>query len=163
SPAKCLEGNHRVTSCCSSVVPQNAARPFANPAPVMFKTRVQNLLTVCEGGNALDIGAGCLRNSIYLQSAGFRVTALDVPAIEERFPEQYQRFRQKGGRVVLKKLSERGRYHFAVCTFVIESICRPSERLDLLSAARHALRPHGFLVISTRGPEDVVTARADGV
>jgi hypothetical protein len=46
---------------------------------------------------------------------------------------------------------------------VIETICKPSERLDLLSRARHALRGGGFLIISTRGPADVVTARAEGL
>jgi len=152
-----------MTNCCSSVLPENAARPFTNPAPIILKKRVQELLTSCNRGYALEIGAGCLRNSIYLLSAGFRVTAVDVPAIEQRFPKQYGQFRSQGGRVLLTKLTERGRYHLAVCTFVIETICRPSERLDLLTRTRDALRGPGFLVISTRGPADVVTARADGV
>jgi hypothetical protein len=65
--------------------------------------------------------------------------------------------------VVFSGLTNKAHYDFAVCTFVIESVCRPLERVDLLVKARIALRRHGFLILSTRGPADVVTARAEGV
>ena len=152
-----------MSTCCSGVVPQNAARPFTNPAPVLLKPRVQRLFAQTPRGQALEIGAGCLRNSFYLLSAGFHVTAVDVPAIEQRFPLQYAKFRNRGGHVIFTKPTETASYHVAVCTFVIETICQPTDRADLLIRTRNALKPRGFLVISTRGPADVVTARAEGI
>src|SRR4030095_15972981 len=151
-----------MTACCKRVIPQNAARMFANPAPIFKKSRVQELLTEKKNRTCLEIGAGCLRNSLFLLTEGFKITALDLPGIEKRFPKQYRRFNQRGGRVLLGKLPKTGRFAFAVCTFVIETICEPVERLGLLKNVANRLSDDGFLILSTRGSADVVTAYADG-
>lgn len=148
--------------CCEKVVPENAARQFNSPAPILKKTRVQALLREHLGGRVLDVGAGNLRNSMFLQASGFEVTAVDLPAIESRFPERYDAFKRSGGRVHLRALVAEERFDVAVCTFVIETVCRPDLRIDLLSRTRKALRPAGLLLISTRGPADLVTAHAQG-
>jgi methyltransferase family protein len=150
-------------NCCAAVVPVNAARSFTHPAPILGKTRVRDLLASCRGGRGVEIGSGCLRNSIHLLKTGFHMTAVDLPGIEERFPNQYSEFRRRGGRVILASLQDRKLYDFAVCTFVIETICRPGVRLDLLVRTRKALRESGFLIISVRGRADVVTASNSGL
>ena len=136
---------------------------FSNPAPILHKPRVQELLQKQKKGKVIEIGAGCLRNSLFLLAEGFRATACDLPGMEDRFPNQYQRFRQSGGIVLLGKLPIRGQFDFAVCTFVIETICEPAKRLRLLQNVARKLLRHGFLLLSTRGPADVVTAHAKGI
>lgn len=150
-------------ACCKRVIPQNAARMFSNPAPIFRKSRVQELLNGRKNRTCLEIGAGCLRNSLFLLGEGFKLTAVDLPGIEKRFPEQYRRFNEEGGRVLLGKLPKDAQFGFAVCTFVIETICEPAKRLRLLRNIARCLCRDGFLILSTRGSADVVTAYADGI
>jgi hypothetical protein len=150
-------------ACCKQVIPQNAARMFLNPAPVLKKPRVQRLLRERSNGRAIEIGAGCLRNSLFLLRAGFKITAVDLPGMEDKFPEKYRRFRRQGGTVLLGRLPQKRRFEFGVCTFVIETICEPISRLRLLKEISAMLDEQGFLILSTRGPADVVTAGARGI
>jgi len=150
-------------ACCKRVIPQNAARMFSRPAPILKKSRVQELLIQGKNRTCLEIGAGCLRNSLFLLGEGFKITAVDLPGIEERFPKQYRRFSKGGGRVLLGKLPKNEKFGFAVCTFVIETICEPAKRLRLLKNVAGSLSRDGFLILSARGPADVVTAYADGI
>ncbi len=136
---------------------------FFNPAPILQKRSVQDLLQSRKNGSVLEIGAGCLRNSLFLLNEGFRTTAVDLPGMENRFPKQYQRFRQRGGTVLFDKLPLRGDFDFGICTFVIETICDPVKRIRLVRNLVRKLAPHGILILSTRGPVDVVTAHAKGV
>jgi SAM-dependent methyltransferase len=136
---------------------------FAVPAAILRKPRVQQLLAERPNGTVVEFGAGCLRNSIYLLDAGFKVTALDLPGIQNRFREQYRRFTARGGKVMLGAFPKGRQFDFAVCTFVIETICQPTLRLRFLSSIRLLLRQNGFLLLSTRGPADVVTAHARGI
>jgi hypothetical protein len=136
---------------------------FSSPAPILRKVRVQELLKTRANGKGIEIGAGCLRNSIFLLSEGFKITALDLPGIEDRFPNQYKRFRNSGGNVLLGRLPNNLRFDFGICTFVIETICDPMVRLQLLKTLLNNLSKKGFLILSTRGPADVVTAHAEGV
>jgi Methyltransferase domain len=151
-----------VIACCKKVIPQNAARIFSSPAPILLKVRVRDLLKTRANGRGVEIGAGCLRNSLYLLGEGFKVTAIDLPGIEERFPAQYRRFRNSGGSLLLGPLPKNLRFDFGVCTFVIETICEPTARLRLLKSLISNLSKRGFLILSTRGPADVVTAHAKG-
>jgi hypothetical protein len=150
-------------ACCKRVIPYNAARMFSSPAPILQKPRVQELLNNNRHGKGIEIGAGCLRNSLFLLGEGFRMTAVDLPGIEDRFPKHYRRFNREGGTVLLGSLPKAGRFDFSVCTFVIETICEPRERLRLLKRLASRLSHGGFLILSTRGPADVVTAHARGV
>jgi hypothetical protein len=136
---------------------------FSSPAPILQKARVQELLGMRPNGKGIEIGAGCLRNSLFLLGAGFKITAVDLSGIEERFPEQYRRFSRQGGTVLLGRLPQNQRFDFGVCTFVIETICEPVDRLRLLKNLFTRLASAGFLILSTRGPADVVTAHARGI
>lgn len=149
-------------SCCDAVIPPNAARSFKNPAPVFAKARVQEIIQEHRGGTALEIGAGCLRNSLYLQSLGFDVTVLEVQGIEDRFPKQYKKFRANGGRVVFS-FPKNSMFDIAVATYVIETICRSTQRKEVLSLTYQQLKNDGAMILSVRGPADLVTANAAGI
>src|SRR5882724_3638674 len=82
-------------SCCGKVKPENAARKFSNPAPVLGNPKVRALLE--SPSTIIEVGAGCLRNALYLQKSGHRVNVLEVNAMKARFPEEYERFEKKGG------------------------------------------------------------------
>ncbi len=75
----------RKESCCDQVIPTNAARPFKQPAAVLKKNLVQEILSKNQGRTVLEIGGGCLRNSRYLQGLGFKIHVLEVKGIEDRF------------------------------------------------------------------------------
>jgi len=80
----------------------------------------------------------------------------------ERFPEQYDEFARAGGKI-LKNLAGPPRFEIAILTFVVETICEPKERIGLLQAVRSHLRSGGTLVLSARGPRDLLTAQNKGV
>ena len=148
--------------CCNAVIPTNAARPFPRYAAILDRPRVRHILAERAGGHVLEVGAGCLRNSLYLQRSGFNVSILEIKGIEGRFPEKYQQFRQSGGQA-LSSLGHAATYDIALATFVFETICRPRTRIDLLRAVVRCLKPSSPLIVSTRGPGDIVTARASGI
>jgi Methyltransferase domain len=147
-------------TCCAKVRPENSARLFHNPAPILKKPRVQGLLANCSGRRVLELGGGCLRNALYLQGLGFTVSVLEVGAMEARFPDQYRLFKRAGGRV-MDQFPGRG-FDVAIAAFVIETICEPATRIALLAATQDRLTKSGFLVLSVRGPRDLVTAGAEG-
>jgi SAM-dependent methyltransferase len=148
--------------CCSRVIPQNAARRFKNPAEILNREIVRSILAARRGSHVLEIGSGALRNALYLQRLEHKVTVLEVRGIENFFPKEYQRFRQAGGQVIYA-FTKSLRVDFALATFVIEAICQPEVRENLLRGAFAALREGGALILSVRGPADIVTATAAGV
>src|SRR5271155_1922518 len=143
--------------CCARVSPANSARPFRNPAPIFGTSKVRAILANIEKAYILEIGAGCLRNSLFLGSLGHRVFVLEVQGVEERFRQQYKVFRQIGGSVI-GNLPHTHFFDIAVATFVIETICDPTKRRELILGVRKSLRPKGFLIMSVRGPSDLRTA-----
>jgi hypothetical protein len=148
--------------CCKLVKPENAARMFAHPAPVLSNARVSRLLDKRRQIRILEIGGGCLRNALYLAGMGHRVTVLEVPGMEHRFPEAYQRFGAVGGRL-LGSLSQAPIFDIVISTFVVETICNRRERLTLLRDVNNHLRIGGCLILSARGPRDLLTAQHEGV
>jgi hypothetical protein len=134
---------------------------FRNPAPILSKPAVLSLLEDRDGAEVLEIGAGCLRNSLYLQSLGFVVSVVEVKGIEDRFPEQYDTFLRRGGRVFYSVPAHR--FNWALGTFVIETICNPTVRNQLIRDVHGSLAHGGFLLLSVRGPKDLITAQAKGV
>jgi hypothetical protein len=128
---------------------------------VLGYEKVRKLLGKNPGGQVLEIGGGCLRNALYLQESGFRVSVFEVKGVRERFPREYERFERLGGRVY-HQLPTRGWFDLAISTFVIETICSPSMRATIVSGVGNLLRPNGCLVLSVRGPSDLVTADNTG-
>src|SRR5205085_8967128 len=88
------------SKCCERIRPENSARYFKNPAPVLDNGRVKELLEGSKNGRVLEIGGGCLRNALYLQRLGFHVSVLEVTGMRERFPSEYRRFERSGGNLL---------------------------------------------------------------
>ena len=151
-----------IAACCKKVRPENAARMFRNPAPILSNSNVAKLLAGPKPKAILEVGAGCLRNALFLLRAGHQVSVLEVPRMAQRFPEQYDEFARGGGKI-LKGFAGSPRFEIAILTFVVETICEPKERIRLLQAVRSHLEPDGTLVLSARGPRDLLTAQNKGV
>ena len=150
------------TNCCNGVIPCNAARPFNKPASILSFETTRRVIQRYRGGKILELGAGCLRNALYLQEQGFNVHVVEAKGIEHRFPEQYTRFRKAGGKVYYT-FPNQLKYNLAVATFVIETICNIELRNSLLLSIAASLKEDGALIISVRGPSDLVTATASGI
>jgi hypothetical protein len=148
--------------CCQNCRPQNSARMFKNPAPIVANPKVQSLLAQREGCRVIEIGAGCLRNALHLSERGFRVSVLEVPGVEDRFPENYARFRKRGG-LLVRRLPGTPKFEFAIATFVLETICERAGRTRLVKGVYQSLTNNGCFIISARGPSDLVTAYAEGI
>lgn len=147
--------------CCDRCRPLNSARMFKNPAPILENATVRALLKQKERCKVIEIGAGCLRNSLFLLKAGFRVSILEVPGMEARFPENFAEFRRRGG-VCALRLPKNMNFGLAVATFVFETICDKRFRAKLARDLCGSLDDSGCLIISARGPSDLVTAHEEG-
>jgi hypothetical protein len=143
--------------CCDKCRPLNSARMFKNPAPILRKQAIRTLLRHKVGCNVIEIGAGCLRNSLFLQKAGFKVTILEVTGMEARFPESFAKFRNRGG-IFIPRLPNKKQFGLAVATFVLETICDKNLRAEIVRDIYNSLDDSGCLIISVRGPGDLVTA-----
>ena len=109
----------------------------------------------------LEVGSGCLRNSIFLLEKGFQVTAKELPGVVERYRKVYDRFTTKGGRLVVDSPVS-GTFDIVLSTFTIETICRITERMQCFGELVQSLRRGGKLVLAVRGVKDVKTAAAKG-
>jgi hypothetical protein len=58
---------------------------------------------------------------------------------------------------VLYSLPTKRTFDWALATFVVETICNPDVRHKLVANACARLRHNGALVLSARGPRDLVT------
>jgi tellurite methyltransferase len=148
--------------CCSAVRPENSARPFRRPAQVLRNPRVVRILAASNCRTVLEVGAGSLRNALFLQARLRRVWAFEVSEAQQRFPAEYRRFRRRGGVVVDSLDKIRRHFDVCVCTFVVETICKPPARRALLRKIHELLRGAGYLIMSVRGPRDVVTRQRKG-
>jgi len=135
---------------------------FRNPAPILSIGAVRNLLSGPNPKTILEVGAGCLRNALFLLRTGHRVSVLEVPRMGERFREQYEEFAAAGGKI-LKNLVGSPRFEIVLITFVVETICEPRERMALLRSVASQLKQGGSLILSARGPRDLLTAQNMGI
>jgi len=147
--------------CCKKCRPLNSARMFKNPAPILQGRVVRALLMQKQGSRLIEIGAGCLRNSLFLLRMGFKVSVLEVPGMEVRFPENFARFRRLGG-TFIRRLPKRRQFALALATFVIETICDKKLRAKVVRGLCESLDLSGCLLVSARGPDDLVTAHHKG-
>jgi hypothetical protein len=148
-----------IKQSCNDVVTINSARHFFHPAPILRSARVSRLLANPNVA-VLELGGGCLRNALYLQSLAIRIHVVELPGMEVRFPDSYRRFREAGGKVT--STLPRLRFDIVLATFVIETICNPHQRTQLIRKAHRALKKYGNLVLSARGPRDHITSYASG-
>jgi Methyltransferase domain len=152
----------QTVKCCANILPHNAARPFKKPAEVLFRASIRGLIKAKKGGVVLDFGGGALRNAFYLQSHNFKVHVVEVKGIEDRFPDQYSKFLAAGG-LLHYAFPKETTFDLALSTFVIETICNIEERKRLLEEIHKSLSSEGALILSVRGPKDLVTAKASGI
>ena len=145
--------------CCSKVVPENGTRTFGRPAGIVIKAWKDGFIR--RGACVFEAGSGCLRNSNYLIDRGCLVTVKELEAVVSKYRSRYERFVQKGGKLVYQWPSPASS-DVVVCTFVIESLCRKNERLQFLEKLAQTLKDEGRLVLSVRGIKDVKTVRAKG-
>lgn len=153
--------------CCEKIIPANSARSFSGPAPILKKPRVSEIL----GGpprRILEIGPGNLRNADCLSANGHKVDVIELATTMERYADAYSKFRRRGGKV---RAWGRGAhyqglstsYDVVILTYVLETVCDPDVRAQLLRLAAKRLTSGGCALISVRGRKDVVAAGVSGV
>src|SRR5262249_7487640 len=69
---------------------------------------------------------------------------------------------RKNGGIVHYSFPTGRKFNIMVSTFVIETVCRVDERKQLLAKFHQQLTKDGVLILSVRGPADLVTAIASG-
>jgi len=160
TPLVDTEAQRRVMehSCCSRVIPGNAAQSWSNPAGILRRPIVRALLASMCGARILEVGAGNLRNSLFLLKRGFVVHVFDDPTARIRFADRYRRFHARGG-TLLNSIPGRPMYDLVLTTYVIETICLPSARRNLAHAIAGSLSRGGRWLVAVRGPRNVVLAR----
>ena len=136
--------------CESSVLPWMPARPWNTPAFSVSRALESGL--ILDSTRILDFGSGALRNSLFLQERlkNVQVFAHDYQATVDRFPQQYEQFRKRGGHIIGEAYRSK-RFDIVLCTFVLETICTARLRNEILSSLKSCLKRKGCLVASFRG------------
>jgi len=157
-PAGGTEMECSFSDCRDRLTPGNAATNFPNPS-LSVRRAVEGRI-VGRGSTILEVGSGNLRNARYIRARldGTRYDVFELEEVQERFKEQYESFRNGGGRVLTADLGRR-HYDFVICTFVLETVCPAVRRDELLAQIRSRLRPGGALIASIRGVPGVRGAR----
>lgn len=152
--------------CCADLRPQNSARQFSAPAPVMKKDFVLNIFKDSKL-TVLEIGSGNLRNAAFLAAEGHLVDVVEIAPTMTRFQKIYEEFSRHGSVVAWENEKDvrlpRRAYDVVILTYVLETICDPKLRLKVLSFACRKMRKGGHAIISVRGRKDVIAAHASGV
>jgi len=148
----------RRPGCCEEVVASNSARSWSRPAEILRKSKVTALLDGIGRTRVLELGAGCLRNSLFLLKQGMKVDVFDPFATAVHFAQQYRSFLRQGGSVLTRRPA-RSAYHAVVSTYVLETICSPDDRSEFVELVRESLHPHGSWLLSVRGLANIVLGR----
>lgn len=143
--------------CCRDVVESNSARSWSRPSEILVNSGVIALLDSLQGGRALEVGAGGLRNALFLLKRRLKVDILDPFSTSEQFAKRYRQFLRLGGSV-LTRTPARAAYDVVVATYVLETICCPSERANLVAVIAKSLKVGGCWLLSVRGPRNIVLA-----
>lgn len=135
----------RISEQYNKIYTEHAAPFGIEPTPL-----VERVLDFTKLGSVIDLGAGDGRNSLFLASKGFQVTAVDISPIGIRKIEE--RAKEKGltleTRVAdISKLQLSNSYDLVVSTFVLHHLLK-DQALDALKKAREATRPGGFNLIT---------------
>ncbi|MDA2912510.1 methyltransferase domain-containing protein [Acidobacteriia bacterium AH_259_A11_L15] len=145
--------------CPDGVRYENSYRNFPDPADL-----VEDALKLGIIGNkmkVLEVGAGCLRNSRYLEKE-FRkrgwTSKIEVADISQGYAAFESDYKKFSGKVYKDSFPKIG-YDIVFSTFVVESICPRRNRHYLLSCIYRALKPGGKFLVSFRGPAIVKKAK----
>lgn len=136
--------------CRNSLKPWNAATNFANPAFSVKHAVDANLIN--SSTTVLEFGAGSLRNALYIMNMFPNIvySVIEKQECMDRFTSYYDAFKRKGGRIIQNQLDEIN-YDILVCTFVLETICPSTQRINLLRTLSKRLTRDGMLIASFRG------------
>jgi len=112
---------------------------------------VKRLLEYIKEGDVLEIGAGAGRNSIFLASQGFTVTATDISSvsvknIQKKATEKGVTLKTKILDAVTAKLTES--YDIIICTFTLHHILTNDALVFIRNIQEHT-KPSGFNLITT--------------
>jgi hypothetical protein len=99
----------------------------------------------------LEIGGGNLRNALFVQQKfrPKRIVVFERSSVIARFGEEYEMFQQSGG--LVRDSLPRSPFDTIVMTYVLETICPPTERDQLLRNIANLLHPNSRLILSVRG------------
>ena len=112
---------------------------------------VEKVLNCINSGRAIEFGAGEGRNSLFLASKGFQVTAIDISsAAIEKIKE-----RAEAERIVvdakvadITQLEPTDTYDLVVCTFTLHHLAR-NQALDFLEKMKRCTRSGGFNLVTS--------------
>lgn len=137
-------------SCKNSLKPWNAATNFADPSPSVRLAVDAGIIS--PGHNVLELGGGNLRNARYVMSKlpGVKYNVAEKLEVVNRFHSGYDDFEHRGGCLVKGQLTGRT-FDVLICTFVLETICPSSQRIEVLLSACKGLKSGGTLIASFRG------------
>jgi hypothetical protein len=126
-----------------------SATAFASPAESV--TRAASAGHISSDRTYLEVGAGNLRNTIFVQRefAPKKVVVIERQSVVERFSAAYRVFERNGGRLVHSL--PKGQFDVIVMTYVLETICPAVERQRLLGEIADRMHLKSTLIISARG------------
>lgn len=136
--------------CRNSLRPWNAATNFTKP--VFSVKHAVDADLINSSKTILEFGAGNLRNALYVQNIypNIEYSVIEKQECMDRFTSNYDEFKRKGGRIIQNQLDELS-YEILVCTFVLETICPSTQRINLLRTLTERLTRDGMLIASFRG------------
>lgn len=137
-------------NCKNSLKPWNSATNFANPA-LSVKLALDAGIILARH-KVLELGGGNLRNARYVMSRlpSVKYNVTEKIEVVNRFHSEYDDFEHRGGRLVKEQLTRRT-FDVLISTFVLETICPSSQRIEVLLSACKALKNGGILIVSFRG------------
>lgn len=136
--------------CRKSLKPWNAATNF--PRPSLAVKHAIDVAIITPNAKVLEFGSGNLRNALYtlkmLPTVQYHV--IETAEAISRFLNIYRSFEDSGGHILQDRPPERS-FDVLICTFVIETICPSSKRVETLHSIAEKLAESGTLVASFRG------------
>ncbi len=127
--------------------------PFDRPAPFVKMIEERGLLDK-QKDKILEIGAGNLRNALYLLSEGYKIEAFEIKETYERYKNRYEEFRKLGGTYYIDNFPST-QYSVILLIFVIETILLKKKRKEILKKCKYLLTNKGRLFICLRGLKDL--------
>jgi hypothetical protein len=136
--------------CRKSLKPWNAATNFQRPSLAVERAIDAALIT--PNAKVLEFGSGNLRNALHTMRtlSAVQYHVVEMAETISRFADIYKRFEGLGGHILRSRPGARS-FDVTICTFVIETICPSSKRVETLHSIAETLAENGTLVASFRG------------
>jgi len=137
-------------NCRNSLRPWNSATNFANPTRSVEYAVNGNMIS--PGQCVMEFGAGNLRNTLFLMPklSNARYYVIERKEVVNRFRSRYEEFEHRGGYILGDEIGKH-RFDVVICTYVLETICPLTQRINVLLSLRKAMKRGGTLIASFRG------------